>query len=91
MWTERRTQAALIRLEARASYEVGGRGVYLVLAGTGECEGKPLRQYTTVFLEHGERTVLRASAASEFLHYGLPDLSGMAAVSHTSGAIQAAE
>ena len=91
VWTERRTQAALIRLEAGASYEVGGRGVYLVLAGTGECAGKPLRQYTTVFLEHGERTVLRASAASEFLHYGLPDLSGMAAVSHTSGAIQAAE
>jgi hypothetical protein len=91
VWTERRTQAALIRLEAGANYEVGGRGVYLVLAGAGECEGKPLKQYTTVFLEHGERTVLHASAASEFLHYGLPDLSGMAAVSHTSGAMQAAE
>jgi len=70
---------------------VGGRGVYLVLAGAGECAGKPLKQYTTVYLEHGERTTLRASAATEFLHYGLPDLSDLQAAVHTSGAMQAAE
>jgi hypothetical protein len=91
VWTERRTQAGLIRIAAGASHEVGGRGVYLVLSGAGECEGRPLKQYTTVYLEHGERTTLRASAATEFLHYGLPDLSDMQAAANTSGAMQAAE
>jgi hypothetical protein len=91
VWTERRTQAGLIRIAAGASYEVGGRGVYLVLSGAGECEGRPLKQYTTVYLEHGERTTLRASVTAEFLHYGLPDLSDMQAAADTSGAMQAAE
>jgi hypothetical protein len=92
VWTERRTEAGLLRLAAGARHDVRGRGVYLVLAGAGECDGKPLRQYTTVFLDTGERTVLEAREATEFLHYGLPDLSDMAAVSHTSGvAMQAAE
>ena len=62
-----------------------------ILSGAGECEGQPLKQYTTVYLEHGERTILRASAATEFLHYGLPDLSDMQAAADTSGAMQAAE
>src|SRR5258708_23284765 len=61
VWTERRTQAGLIRLEADASHEVGGRGVYLVLKGAGTFDGKPLKQYTTVFLDQADRTVLRAS------------------------------
>ena len=92
VWTERRTEAGLLRLHAGARHEVRGRGVYLVLKGAGACEGKPLQQYTTVFLETGERTVLEARETTEFLHYGLPDLSDMTSVSHTSGvAMQAAE
>jgi hypothetical protein len=91
VWTERRTEAGLLRLAAGASYEVRGRGVYCVLSGAGECEGKPLKQYTTVFVEHDERTVLHARETTEFLHYGLPDLSDMQAASLTSGAMQAAE
>ncbi len=92
VWTERRTQARLIRLDAGASYEVEGRGVYLVLRGASECEGKPLKQYTTVFLDSDERATLRADEPTELLHYGLPDLSGIEAASHTSGvAMQAAE
>jgi hypothetical protein len=91
VWTERRTEAGLIRLEPGTSYEVHGRGVYLVLSGAGECEGKPLKQYTTVFVDYGERTVLHASAPTEFLHYGLPDLSDMQTLANTSGAMQAAE
>jgi len=91
-WTERRMEAGLIKLDAGASYQVGGRGIYMVLSGVGECERKPLKQYTTVYLDDGERTTLRAGEATEFLHYGLPDLSGMEAAGHTSGvAMQAAE
>ena len=37
VWTERRTQAGLVRIAAGASHAVGGRGVYLVLSGAGEC------------------------------------------------------
>jgi hypothetical protein len=92
IWTERRTQACLIRLDAGAHHEVEGRGVFMVLKGAGECEGKPLKQYTTISLDDGERAILRASETTEFLHYGLPDLSGMEAAQHTSGvAMQAAE
>jgi len=62
------------------------------MSGTGRCEGKPLRQYTTVFLETGEATALAASETMVLLHYGLPDLSDMTAAVHTSGnAMQAAE
>jgi hypothetical protein len=91
VWTERRTEAGLLRLAAGASYEAHGRGVYLVLSGAGECEGKPLKQYTTIFPEHDECTTLRAHEATELLHYGLPDLSDLQPASLTSGAMQAAE
>ena len=91
VWTERCTQASLIRLHAGADYEVFGRGVYLVLKGAGACAGQPLKQHSTVFLEDGERATLHASETTEFLHYGLPDLSGLGVADHTSGAMQAAE
>jgi hypothetical protein len=92
VWTERRTEAGLIRLEAGASYDVSGRGIYLVLSGGGECEGKPLKQYSAVYVDAGQHATLRARETMEFLHYGLPDLSDMAAAGHTSGvAMQAAE
>jgi hypothetical protein len=92
VWTERRTEAGLLRLEAGASHKVAGRGVYLVLSGAGQCDGKPLQKYTSLFLDTGEATTLSASEPMELLHYGLPDLSGMEAAVHTSGvAMQAAE
>jgi hypothetical protein len=77
MFTERRTQARLIRLDAGASYEVEGRGVFMVLKGAGACAGQPVKQYTTAYLDQDERAVLKASEPTEFLHYGLPDLSDM--------------
>ena len=92
VWTERRTQARLLRLDAGSTHEVFGRGVYLVFAGAGECEGKPLKQYTTVYVDHGEHARLSARETIEILHYGLPDLRGMVAAAHPSGAaMQAAE
>jgi hypothetical protein len=90
VWTERRTQASLFRLDAGASFEVEGHGVYLMLSGAGECAGKPLKQYTTVYVERGERATIKAREVSVLLHYGLPDLSGLAA-GQASGALQAAE
>ena len=80
----------LVRLAAGAAYEVEGRGVYLVLSGAGEADGMPLQKFSTIFLEADERTTLRASAATELLHYGLPDLSDLE-IGYHSAAVQAAE
>jgi hypothetical protein len=92
VWTERRTEAGLLRLDAGAKHRVEGRGIYLVLSGAGTCEGKPLKRYTTVFLDHGEETRLSATETLELLHYGLPNLADMTAGVTTSGAaMQAAE
>jgi len=91
VFTERRTQARLVRLDAGAHYEVAGRGVYLVLSGAGAAGGAPLEKFTTVFLDTGERGTLAACETTELLHYGLPDLSDIAAVSHTGAAVEAAE
>jgi hypothetical protein len=90
VFTERRTEAGLLRMDAGASHEVGGRGVYMVLSGAGEVGGKPLQQFTTVYLDADERTALHARERTELLHYGLPDLSDLAALD-TSAAVQAAE
>ncbi len=90
VFTERRTEARLVRLAAGARYEVAGRGVYLVLSGAGEAAGQQLKKYTTVFLETGERGTLRASEETELLHYGLPHLADMA-LSPASAVVQAAE
>jgi hypothetical protein len=79
VFTERRTQARLVKLAAGAGYEVEGRGVYLVLSGSGQAEDKPLRKFTTVFLDTDERARLQATETIELLHYGLPDLSDLAA------------
>jgi hypothetical protein len=91
VWTERRIEAGLIRLEPGAKHEVHGRGVFLVLSGGGTCQGQPLRKFTTVYLDQDESTILQASETIELLHYGLPDLTGLAASDHTSGVMQAAE
>jgi hypothetical protein len=90
VFTERRTQARLLKLVAAAGYEVAGRGVYLVLSGAGEADGQPLRKSTSVFLEADERATLRASETTELLHYGLPDLADME-MGYTGATVRAAE
>ncbi|HEY2230785.1 MAG TPA: hypothetical protein VGI22_24210 [Xanthobacteraceae bacterium] len=90
VFTERRTEARLVKLASGASYQVAGRGVYLVLSGGGEADGQPLKKFTTVFLEMDEHTPLRASETTELLHYGLPDLADME-MGYTGAAVQAAE
>jgi hypothetical protein len=92
VWTERRTEAGLIKLEAGTTHRVRGRGVYLLLSGAGECEGKMLKQHSTLFLEYGESAALRANEMAEFLHYGLPDFSeNSASLSRSINEMQAAE
>ena len=91
VWTERRTQAGLFKLDKGARFEAVGHGVYLVLSGAGACTGNPLKRYTTVYVEANERATIEASEETLLLHYGLPDLSDLEATGHTSGTLQAAE
>jgi hypothetical protein len=76
-FTERRCEGGLLRLAAGAQHRVRGRGLWTVLSGAGATVGKVLKQYTCVFLETGEETVLEASETMVLLHYGLPDLRGL--------------
>jgi hypothetical protein len=74
VFTERRAEARFVRLEPGAAYEGGGRGIYVALSGCGRVGAEPLRQFTTVFLDHGERAMFSAQETAELLHLGLPDL-----------------
>ena len=85
VFTERRTQARLLRLDAGASHQVEGRGVYLVLTGAGQVEGKPLQKFTTVFLDTDERT----TPAGERDH-GAPALRPARSLRHDGGGIRGA-
>ena len=93
VWTERRTEAGLLRLDAGASHTVEGRGVYLVMSGAGECEGTAAAEvHDRLSGDRRDRRRCAPARAMELLHYGLPDLSDMDAAVHTSGvAMQAAE
>ena len=74
MFTECRTQAALLRLEADARHRLAGRGLWVALCGGGRIGDAPLRKHTTLFLDHGESAEISATENTQLLHYGLPDL-----------------
>ena len=77
VFTERRSEAGLFRLNAGATLTGQGRGIYLVYRGGGTVDGQALRPLTTVFLERGERGAFTAEQETELLHFGLPDLRGL--------------
>ena len=79
IFTERRTEARMVRLNAGATLHATGRSIYLAYSGSGRVEHEPLRQYTAVFLEHGDAAAFTADTAAEMLHLGLPDLRGLTA------------
>jgi hypothetical protein len=49
VFTERRTQARLVKLASGATLAVEGRGVYLVLSGAGEADGRRCRNSPPYF------------------------------------------
>src|SRR5260221_178778 len=50
VFTERRSQAGLLKLDAGANYIAKGHGIFLVLSGAGEIGGQPMRKLTTLYL-----------------------------------------
>jgi hypothetical protein len=77
VFTERRSEAGVLRLDAGATLTGSGRGIYLAYRGGGTVDGKPLRPLTTVFLERGEKASFKAQQETEMIHFGLPDLRGL--------------
>jgi len=78
VFTERRTVARFVRLDPGAAFEATGRSIYFVTNGAGTVEGEAFRRLTTVYVNRGERARFAAQGATEMLHLGLPDLSGIA-------------
>jgi len=77
VFTERRTQAGQLRLDPGASYTGRGRSVFLVLRGAGTIGETAMRPLTTLFLDWNETAVFTASAETEVMHFGLPNLAGV--------------
>ena len=74
VFTERRTEASLLRLDKGARHEVAGHGLWVALDGSGRVGGEPMRQYSALFLDKGETTRIDANETTQLLHYGLPEL-----------------
>jgi hypothetical protein len=91
VFTERRTETSFLKLEPGAAHQAKGRGIRLVVSGTGAAAGQPLRRLTTIYLERGEKLRLAADTELVMLHLGLPDLAGLAARRDTCVMAQAAE
>jgi hypothetical protein len=77
VFTERRTEAGLYKLDPGASFTATGRGVFLVLRGAGTLAGEPIRPLTTLHLDWQETATFTASAETEIMHFGLPNLAGV--------------
>jgi hypothetical protein len=82
VFTERRTEAQLIKLEKGAVWPASNRSVYLVLIGTGTVARQPYRALTAIHLSDGEReTLFEAHEETTVLRLGLPDLAGLGEIS----------
>lgn len=77
MFTERRTEAGLYKLDPGASLTVTGNGVFLVLHGAGKAGDQTMRKLTAWHLARGESLKVTASEETEIMHFGLPNLDGV--------------
>ena len=77
VFTERRTEASLYKLDPGASFTAKGRGVFLVLHGSGTVGAEPIRPLTTLHLDWQESATFAAKDETEIMHFGLPNLAGV--------------
>jgi hypothetical protein len=91
VFTERRSEAGFVRLDAGARFTARGKGVYVVTRGSGSVDGQPLRALTTIYVDAGETVTFAAQEDTELLHFGLPNLAGLRMPSHEQVHVEAAE
>ncbi|HEY8579682.1 MAG TPA: hypothetical protein VIL72_07340 [Beijerinckiaceae bacterium] len=79
VFTERRTKAAMMKLDAGATWRGEERSIYLVVSGAGRVEDQRYGALTGVHAQQGERPVFVADEETVILQLQLPDLSGLRA------------
>jgi predicted DNA-binding transcriptional regulator AlpA len=77
VFTERRTQMGLLKLDPGASWTGMGRSAFLVLRGTGTIGDAAMRALTALYLDRGETATFTAQDETEIMHFGLPNLAGL--------------
>ncbi len=73
VFTERRTEAGFLRLEAGASHELTGPKLYFVTAGSGSVNDSAVAKHTTIHVEAGDTATVVAKEPIEMLFLGLPN------------------
>ena len=84
VFTERRTKAAMLKLEPGATWRCDERSIYLVVSGSGQVEGQRYQTLTGVHAAQGERPLFAAADVTVVLQLQLPDLSTLAAATPAS-------
>ncbi len=76
-FTDCKIRSASYKLDPGAAFAATGRGIYFVLSGAGSVAGEPFRRLTAVYLASGESAVFSATATSEMILLGLPEIGRM--------------
>ena len=77
VFTERRTEAGLVRVENGATLTLAERTIHVCVAGTGSIGDEPVRKYTVIHVGAGESVRLVADEECTLLRMVLPDLTGL--------------
>lgn len=88
-FTERRTDAAILRVAAGATHALRPRSIYFCKTGKGSIGDAPVRRYTTIHVAAGDAARVSASEELIFLRMGLPDLSNMAMQGNAAASLAA--
>jgi hypothetical protein len=76
-FTDCKIRAARYKLDPGAAFTATGRGIFLVLSGSGSLEGEPYRRLTSLYIDTGECATYTAAETSEILLLGLPEIARM--------------
>jgi hypothetical protein len=77
VFTERRSEAALVKLDKGATWRGSGRSIYLVISGAGTVEGENYKALSGVYAKEGEAPHFTATEETIVLRFGLPNLAGV--------------
>src|SRR5262249_43245722 len=69
VFTERRNECGRVRIAKGASYTAKGRGLYFVVDGEGAMASGKYGEYTTLYLDAGETSVVKAATTTELVHF----------------------
>ena len=77
VFTERRADAAIVRVAAGATHALRPRSIYFCKSGRGTMGEEPIRYCTTIHAAEDDSAAVTAQDELIFLRMGLPDLAGL--------------